>query len=249
MRPRGGISRSLLTRSVSAWLVTTAALVISAGTAFAGPRILQGRVESNGRGLPGYQVGLYAAVVGGAQPAWRLLGATATSNAGEFRLRYTRLTVPEGLPEPLLFVEATDGPSMLASAIGRDGRAPARVVVDELTTVAIANAFAEFVHGAKIVGNTYGMINAVGMAANFANPGTGALGPVIDSSPNRTETSTLATFNSLANVVAGCVADRENCAGLFRAATPAGRQAGRDAAGNLARPHGALASGRRRRRQ
>ncbi len=45
---------------------------------------------------------------------------------------------------------------------------------------------------------------------------------MLASTPNGTETSTLATFNSLANVVAGCVADPDNCATLFKAATPPG---------------------------
>lgn len=96
---------------------------------------------------------------------------------------------------------------MLASAIGVGSNAPWDVVVNERTTVATGNAFAQFVQGRRIKGNTYGMINAVHMATNLADPKTGAVGTVLAATPNETETSTLATLNSLTNVVAGCVAD------------------------------------------
>jgi hypothetical protein len=45
---------------------------------------------------------------------------------------------------------------------------------------------------------------------------------VLASTPNGTETSTLATFNSLANAVASCTADEANCAALLEAARPPG---------------------------
>src|SRR5262245_65360473 len=102
---------------------------------------------------------------------------------------------------------------------------PGFVVVNERTTVATGNAFAQFVDGRQIAGNTYGMLNAVPMTANFVNPETGEVGLVLDSSPNGTETSALATFNALSNAVASCVADADNCTELFRAATPPGRGA------------------------
>ena len=114
---------------------------------------------------------------------------------------------------------------MLASAIGMGSSVPGEVVVNERTTVATGNAFAQFVDGRKIKGNPYGMINAVHMAANLADPQTGAVGDVLASTPNGTETSTFPTFNSLANVVASCVADAENCAKLFEAATSPGGSA------------------------
>lgn len=66
------------------------------------------------------------------------------------------------------------------------------------------------------------MSNAAHMAANLADPQTGEVGVVLASTPNGTETTTLETFNSLANVVASCVAVSSNCAKLFTAATPPG---------------------------
>ncbi len=48
------------------------------------------------------------------------------------------------------------------------------------------------------------------------------VGKVLALTPNGTLTSTLATFNTLSNAVAGCVANAHHCASLFAAATPPG---------------------------
>lgn len=112
---------------------------------------------------------------------------------------------------------------MLASAIGTASNLPRMVVVNERTTVATGNAFAQFIDDKVVTGNTYGMLNAVRMAANMADPLTGEIGKVLSMSPNATETSTLPTFNSLTNVVAGCVADGSNCQKFFDVTTPPGK--------------------------
>jgi hypothetical protein len=67
------------------------------------------------------------------------------------------------------------------------------------------------------------MINAVSMAGNLADPKTGQIGRVLGTIPNGNSTSTLPTFNSLANAVASCVAAPGNCEALFKAATPTGK--------------------------
>ena len=64
---------------------------------------------------------------------------------------------------------------MLASAIGQapvDGP----VVVNERTTVATGFAFAQFVDGAAIAGNSVGMLNAVRMAGNMVRARSGKPG-------------------------------------------------------------------------
>lgn len=185
---------------------------------------LQGTVQSGDYALPQYQVSLYGAFIDHG-PSWVQLGSAMTDNSGHFRIDYS---VPPGLwsdNQPVLFVEAKRGPAMLASAIGIGSGVPGDVVVNERTTVATANAYAQFVGGTKIQGNYYGMKNAVGMAENLADPVTGSVGVVLSSTPNGTETSTFATFNSLTNVVAGCVADSTICARLIAAAAPAGQPA------------------------
>ncbi len=178
---------------------------------------LRGSVQGAGSGLADYKVSLYASFVDRG-PSWKLLGSGSSDSAGDFQISYS---LPPGLSdgESILFVQAERGPAMLASAIGIGSSAPSHIVVNERTTVATGNAFAQFVDDRKIGGNTYGMINALPMAANLANPTTGAVGIVLASVPNGTETSTYATFNSLTNVVASCVADSRNCIKLFEAAT------------------------------
>src|SRR5438552_762990 len=202
------------------FVAAIALLALSTAVAGSDAATLRGSVQSGGAGLSGYGVSLYASFVDHGPP-WKLLGTGQSDNAGHFEIAYA---LPPGLSsEPsILFVQAERGPVMLASAIGIGSNPPANIVVNERTTIASGNAFAQFVDGRKIGGNTYGMLNALPMAANFTDPTTGAVGIVLASTPNGTETSTFATFNSLANAVASCVADAHNCARLLDAATPAG---------------------------
>ncbi len=216
------------------------ALVLTAvtGLGSAWPvRTLHGKVESNGRGLAGYEVSLHASFTD-AGLRWKLLGSGVSDSSGEFHISYQLPKEGHNDDQPVLFVEAEHGAAMLASAIAAGSTLPARVVVNEHTTVATGNAFSQFVKGRTVHGNLYGMKNAVRMAGNLASPETGAVGVVLDSTPNGPETSTLATFNSLSNVVASCVTSESNCAKLFAATTPAGAKSPAnvlDAMANLVR--------------
>ena len=182
---------------------------------------LRGSVESNGTGLPSYEVSLFVSYAGGA-PNGSVIGTATTEDTGEFTIQYQLpLTLPSG-QRPIFFVMAEDGPAMLATVFGTDPTHLSKVVVNERTTVATGVAFAQFIDGRQIHGNTYGMINAVKMAANMANRKTGGAGDVLSKTPNGTETSTYPTFNSMANVVASCVAAPKTCAALFKSTTPPG---------------------------
>jgi len=181
---------------------------------------LRGSVESGGIGLAGYEVSLYAGFVGPLGIA-RVLGRATTDPSGEFEIDYH---LPRGLPsslQPILFVRAESGPAMLASAIGQ---APVAgpVVVNERTTVATGFAFAQFVDGSAIEGNRYGMLNAIRMAANMVHSKTGTVAAVLRLPPNGPETTALRTFNSLANIVAYCIATQTGCEDLFDATTVPG---------------------------
>lgn len=214
-----GRKRLVVVTAVVAALTATIAVAAPAGAT-----TLRGSVQSGRAGLAGYSVSLYAAVTD-RKPHWLRLGSDMSDRSGRFKITYS---IPKRLggKRPLLFVEATRGRAMLAGAIGGGSSpVPGDVVVDELTTVAAGNAFAQFVRGSEIGGNRYGMDNAVHMAANLANPETGDVGVVLATTPNGIETSTLATFDSLANAVASCVADDHACTALFRATTPRGARA------------------------
>jgi hypothetical protein len=212
--------RSFLSSLLAAAVTLAAA---SAATA-AHVAVLDGRVTSDGAGLPGYRVGLFAS----AGDDFERLGSAVTDGAGGFRIVYRPLDSNEPNehsnrpPDPVVFVLAEKGPVLLASAVGIGEDVLDSVVVNELTTVAVGNAFAQFVRHRRIQGNGYGMLNAAHMAGNLADPGDGTVGIVLASSPNGTETSTLATFDSLCNVVASCVTDAATCAALFAATTPPG---------------------------
>jgi hypothetical protein len=188
---RSGVAAALVLLALAAFIAAspTCARTLSGQT-------LRGTVETNAAGLPGYRVSLYASFVG-IRPYWKLLGSSTSDGAGNFKIRYR---LPAWLPQtfqPLLFVVAEDGPVMLASAIGGGPKIAGTIVVNERTTVATGVAFAQFIGDGKILGNKYGMINAVHMAANLADPKTGDVGEVLLNIPNGTETSTLPTFNSL----------------------------------------------------
>jgi len=215
-------SRSDFLRAFFSAIAIPIALLLT-GIAPALALVLKGKVvASDNDALPNYRVSLYGSYVGAGGPLWLHLGSAKSNAAGAFRITYT---VPAGVlneRQLLLFVQARRGRAILTSAIGRASNAPTQIVVNPRTTVAAATAFAQFVNGQKIEGNTYGMINAVHMAANLANPVTGSVGRILARTPNGTETSTLPTFNSLTNVVQSCVVNTNNCKKLFSATTPAG---------------------------
>ena len=182
--------------------------------------LLQGRVTSGGSALAGFKVTLYANfLVGG--PHWKALGSATSDAAGQFQITYQER---RGRAQtPALFVVANGGPVSLVTALPKEAWGQdAQVTVNERTTVATGTAFAQFVRGLRIDGNRYGMRNGSQMAANLANPRTGEVGVVLSSTPNGSETSTLATFNSLSNAVAACAARSSDCTRLFEATAPPG---------------------------
>ena len=81
---------------------------------------LEGTVESNGSGLPGYTVSLYASYAG-RFPIRRKLGTTTSDANGYFKMRYG---APVGLlhrVQPVLFVLAEDNRSGYARERDRHG--------------------------------------------------------------------------------------------------------------------------------
>lgn len=133
------------------------------------------------------------------------------------------------------------GPVRLAAVPSARGD----VVINERTTVATAYALAQFTEGADIGGSYPGPHNAAATAHNLADMGTGGVSRVLATPPNGRQTSTLRGFNSLANLLSGCVRVRQLCPALLRAASPEGGPAATDtfqAAVNIARRPGRNAS-------
>ena len=117
---------------------------------------------------------------------------------------------------------------------------PKRVTINELTTVASVWTGAQFLNGTTFSGNALGLHIAAGNVPNLVDLETGGLGPVIQDALNSSQTATLATFNTLANLLAACITrvNGDACNKLFAIATPPGGVAPTDtltAVQNIAR--------------
>lgn len=202
-----------------------AALALAISTALAGghdrpdPR-LTGRLTSAGKPIGQTPVALY---VSSRRDGGRatVLGRSQSRPDGSFSISYR---APGGR-DSVLYVIAGQGRAVrLASVLGA-GRTPSSVIVNERTTVAAGFAFAQFTDGSNIAGPAPGPRNAASMAANLVNARTGGLGRVVATRPNGTQTPTLRTVNSLANMLVPCVRTLDRCAPLFALTTPAGGRA------------------------
>jgi sugar lactone lactonase YvrE len=183
---------------------------------------LHGRVLSGATPLQGFDVTLYATTAGGGPDAL----ATATSAAdGSFDISYDGPANPGAVLYVLAENTATPpdpGDITLAAVLGR-APIPADVVVNERTTVASAYAMTQFTENGAIAGRAPGLQNAANMVRNLVDLSSGDISPVLASSPNGGDTSARDTFNSLANMIAACIADPgTQCPALFNAATPPG---------------------------
>jgi streptogramin lyase len=120
------------------------------------------------------------------------------------------------------------------------GTPPASVVINELTTIASVWTHSQFIDRAEIRGHALALRIAAGNVPNLVDLATGDLGPVIQDPLNSAQTTTLATFNTLANLLAGCTTrvGADSCEKFFAAATPPGGTPPTDtltAAQNIAR--------------
>src|SRR6516162_1291709 len=99
---------------------------------------------------------------------------------------------------------------------------PAKVTINEMTTVASVWTHAQFLDGTAIKGPALSLSIAAGNVPNFVDLGTGGWGEAIQGPLNSSQTPTMANFATLADVLAGCATRAANdaCDKLFAAATP-----------------------------
>lgn len=131
--------------------------------------------------------------------------------------------------EPTAHKEAgTNSAIALLSVLGTEP--PTRVVINELTTVASVWTAAQFLDGTSIKGSALSLRIAAGNVPNLANVETGGLGSAVQDPLNSTENTTLATLDTLADLVAACITEVEPdaCDKFFAAATPPGGRAPTD---------------------
>ncbi len=219
--------------------VALVALIAPASSSAAkGRRLLVGTVP-----MRGMNVALYAAGRDGGSPT--VLGRARSGRGGGFALSYRRsgaarvkyvlATRPGGAAEAGFPVPGNS--YRLAAALGA-GRVPRRATVNERTTVAMGYAMAQFVSSGRVAGKEPGLRNAAAMTRNLVRVRSGRLSRVVSVFPNGRSTSTLATFDSLANLLGICRAQTQRCANLLALAGAPGAGAAGDtltAATNLAR--------------
>jgi hypothetical protein len=187
-------------------------------------RTVRGEVKSGKLALGGMRIEAYRS--GDASGRTRKLGVTTTGPGGRFSMR---IREPRRADAVVYLIAGGHARGRLAAMLGQ-APLPGRVVVNELTTAAAGYGLAQFISGRRIAGPRPGPRNAAMMAANLADPRTGRIATALRSSPNGDETSTLATFKSVANMLAACARRARACSQLFRlTAAPSGR-----------RPRGAL---------
>jgi hypothetical protein len=99
---------------------------------------------------------------------------------------------------------------------------PARVTINEFTTVASVWTNNQFLDGTTIKGHPLGLRIAAGNVPNFVDLETGNWGDAIQGPLNSSQTPTMANFATLADVLAGCATrvTADACDRLFVAATP-----------------------------
>src|SRR5262245_20036280 len=99
---------------------------------------------------------------------------------------------------------------------------PARVTINEMTTVATVWTHNQFIDGTTIKGHALGLRIAAGNVPSFVDLQTGGWGATIQDSLNGGQTPTMANFATLADVLAGCATHvtASACSMLFAAAKP-----------------------------
>jgi hypothetical protein len=198
------------------------------GAAFAAAQIAQvaqitGQVTGAGAPIVGSVVTLWAASTGGPEK----ISQCKTDANGHFELG-----ISPGRPMgSVLYVVAKggepkargggDNPAIAFIAV-LGAEPPATIVVNEFTTIASVWTSAQFLENDTLSGPQLGLTIAAGNLPNFVDLTTGGWGSAIQDPLNSGQTTTMAIFATIANVMASCVTrvTTEACAKFVWAATP-----------------------------
>ena len=123
--------------------------------------------------------------------------------------------------QPMANKASGDNPAIaLMTVLGT--KPPARVTINEMTTIASVWTHAQFLEGIAIKGHTLGLRIAAGNVSNFVDLQTGGWGEAIQGPLNSGQTPTMANFATLADLLSACVTRvaTDACSKLFAAATP-----------------------------
>ena len=207
-----------------AGLLLTAGLIGGAIDPAAANMSLGGQVQAGGGSVADLTVTLWAA--GAGDP--KQLAQTKTGDDGRFALESD--TKPEAGVSFYLIAKggvasvnkgSGDNPALAFLAV-LGGAPPARVTINEMTTVASVWTNAQFLDRAILKGPALSLGIAAGNAPNFVDLQTGGWGRLIQSSLNSGQTPTMAIFATLADALAGCATrvTVNACDNLYLATTP-----------------------------
>src|SRR5215471_482600 len=187
---------------------------------------IEGQVQAGGGPLVSSNVTLWAASTG--QP--KQLAQTVSSSDGRFELR----SADTPGKDDVLYVVAKGGVATVKKGSGDNptialltvlgNQPPAKIVINELTTVASTFTSARFIKGEAISGNPLGLRIAAGNAPNLVDPATGGWGKVLLDPLNSSMTTTLAKLDTLGSLITAyaTVANDDWRARFLKAATPTG---------------------------
>ena len=195
--------RALLRKPMLAALAVFS--VALAGQAFAADSI-RGQVMGGGAPIAMSTVTLFAATAG----APKQLAQTETDNDGRFEVSTagapvdSSLYLVAGSGIPAANKAAGNNPAIaLLTVVG--SKPPARVVINEMTTIASVWTHAQFLDDTTIKGAPLQLRIAAGNVPNFVDLETGGWGGAIQDPLNSGQTPTMANFATLADLLAGCV--------------------------------------------
>jgi len=204
-----------------AFLLAISGLLGGAGSAAAD---LSGRVLGAGAPVANSTVTLWVASAGSPQQLAQAKsgadGAFSLAAPGAAGKDSTLYLVAQG-GQPAAGKVSGDNPAIaLLAVLGT--APPAKVVINEFTTIASVWTHNEFIEGTAIRGHPLGLKIAAGNVPSFVDLATGGWGGVIQDPLNGSQTPTMGNFATLADVLAGCVArvTADACSKLFAAATP-----------------------------
>ncbi|MFE9257631.1 hypothetical protein [Streptomyces sp. NPDC006879] len=246
--------RTVLIAAILTALTVSTSYAATVGEGPPAPKTVEqsGVVRSGDTGLGRAEVTLFqAGDHTGAAP--RRLATTLADERGRFQLRYVQpeqdgavlyLTADAGKRSTVRPARPHTGSPVRLAAVLSKSKGRSKVVVNERTTVATAYALAQFTENGAISGPNPGLHNAAAISHNLAQVTSGNAAPFLAAPPNGSQTSTLRTFNSLADILAGCV-HGHTCPELFRLAARPGQPDPKDtfqAAVNIARAPGPRAA-------
>ena len=204
--------------------LTSALLVLCTfwtGAAFAADNI-RGQVMGGGAPIVQSTVTLWAAT----SDVPKQLAQTKTDNEGRFEVSSagapddSSLYLTAGGGIPARNRAGGDNPAIaLLAVVG--GKPPARVVINEFTTIASVVTHTQFIDGTAIKGAPLQLRIAAGNVPNFVDLETGGYGAAILDALNSAQTPTMANFATLSSILAACVTRLRSdaCSSFFYVAT------------------------------